>query len=210
MTRKLQAALITLTLLAPVSLLAQAAAAPASSTTKIGVIDFVAAVALSNEGQRDLSLLNTKFQPKQTELQGLSKEVDDLKKQLDAQGPSLNEEARATLVKNLETKQKSLQRSAEDAQADFSNQQNEIFKRIGGKVYATLDKFAKENNYAVIFDVSDQQSPVRWASDATNITKPIVDAYNASSGVPTPPKAAAAAPAAGAKPAATHPATKPN
>jgi len=197
MIRKHLAALTTLVLLAP-AVLAQtgatpaAPAAPSNGPTKVGIIDFVAAVALTNEGQRDLQALSAKFQPKQNELQALDKEVQDLKKQLDTQGPSLNEDARAALVKNMEAKQKALQRSMEDARNDFEAQQNEIFKRIGGKVYEALDKYAKENNYTVILDISDQQSPVRWASQGTIITSAVVTAYNASSGVPAPPKPATA------------------
>ena len=209
MKRKLQAAVTTLTLLASSALFAQAApATTAGNTSKIGIIDFVAAVALTNEGQRELSALNTKFQPKQTELQSMDKEVQDLKKQLDAQEGKLNDETKATMVKTIEQKQKTLQRTAEDAQNDFSGQQNEIFKRVGSKVYATLDKYAKENSYAVIFDISDQQSPVRWASEATNITKAVVDAYNATSGVPPMPKPAGTTAPAGIAPkaAATAPA----
>jgi len=200
MTRKFQAALFALVLAATGSSLAQAAAVTttAAGAPKIGVIDIQTAILATNEGQRDFGALQTKFQPKQTELQNMSKEVDDLKKQLDTQGDKLNEEARATMVKNLEVKQKSFQRTLEDAQNDFEGQKNEIMRNLGNKVYATLDKYAKENGFSLILDVSNQNTPVLWASQATNITKPIVDAYNVASGVPAP-----AVPAA--KPGSTLP-----
>lgn len=206
MTRKFQAVLFALVLTATGSALAQAAAATtaAAGPTKIGVIDIQTAILATNEGQRDFGALQTKFQPKQTELQTMSKEVDDLKKQLDTQGDKLNEEARATMVKNLEVKQKSFQRTLEDAQNDFEGQKNEIMRNLGNKVYATLDKYAKENGFSLVLDVSNQNTPVLWASQATNITKPIVDAYNATSGVPAP--AAPAKPANTTAPGAIKPA----
>jgi outer membrane protein len=42
-----------------------------------------------------------------------------------------------------------------------------------------LDKYAKNNGYAVILDVSNPQTPVLWAAQGTNITKDLVNAYNA-------------------------------
>jgi outer membrane protein len=71
-----------------------------------------------------------------------------------------------------------------------------------------LDKFAKQNGYALILDVSSQQSPVLWASETTNVTQEIVTAYNAQSGVAAPANAGGGpptAPSAG-RPAATRPA----
>ena len=60
----------------------------------------------------------------------------------------MNEEARATLVKSIETKQKSLQRSAEDAQNEFQAQQNEIAQRILQKMAPVIDKYAKSSGYS--------------------------------------------------------------
>ncbi len=116
----------------------------------------------------------------------------------------MNDDARGTLTKNIETKQKTLQREAEDAQGDFQNQQGEIANRIGGKLMEVLDKYAKQNGYMLILDVSAQQSPVLWAANQTDVTKDIVEAYNAQSGVAAP-----AAPAgASATPAAPRPQTQ--
>ena len=90
---------------------APAAAAPAATAapagpSKIGIINIQQAIALTNEGKRDIEGLEKKFDPKRQELQGLNKEVEDLKKQLDSQGSKLNEEARSNLVKSIESKQK--------------------------------------------------------------------------------------------------------
>jgi outer membrane protein len=175
--------------------------------TKIGIINIELAIIGSNEGQRDFSALQKRFEPKQNELQALNKEVEDLKKQLNTQGDKLNDDARANLVKNIEQKQKNLQRSAEDAQNDFQTQQKELANQIGRKLLVVLDKYAKDNSFAVILDVSSPQSPVLWAGVATDVTKQIVDAYNIQSGVPKPPPPA---PSAGTTGAARRPATAPS
>jgi outer membrane protein len=188
---------------------AAAPSTPAIGTVKIGIISMQQAILASNEGRRDFEALSKKFEPKQAELKGQNDEVENLKKQLNTQGDKLNEQARATLVKNIESKQKSLQRSLEDAQGDFQQQQNEILNRVGGKMLEVLDKYAKDNNFALILDVSNQNSPVLWAGASTDVTKAIVDQYNTVSGVPAPAGGAAARPATRPSIAPRTPAAKP-
>ena len=89
---------------------ATAAAAPAGGV-KVGIIDIQQAIIGTNEGGRDFEALQKKFEPKRNELASQNTEIDNLKKQLNTQGDKMNEEARATLVKSIETKQKSLQRA---------------------------------------------------------------------------------------------------
>ena len=195
---------------------AAATTAP-SGSVKVGIIDIQQAIVATNEGARDFEALQKKFEPRRSELQNLNTEVENLKKQLNTQGDKMNEEARATLVKSIETKQKSLQRSAEDAQNEFQAQQNEIAQRILQKMAPVIDKYAKSSGYSLLLDSSNPwpQGPLLWATASVDLTKTIVDAYNAQSGVAPPtakPAGAAATKPAGATPAATKPAasaTKP-
>ena len=192
---------------------AAAATAAKPMGTKVGTINIEQAIFASNEGQRDFLELSKKFEPKQTELKGKADEIDSLKKQLSAQQDKLNDESRDKLVKQVETKQKSFERSTQDAQEDFQNQQGEIGNRILTKMAPLIVKYAGESGFGVILDTSQQwpRGPVIWYSPAVDITQPIVEAYNTQSGVPAPaagtPTAKPTKPATtGAKPA---PATKP-
>jgi outer membrane protein len=214
----LPAALLTMTALAQTGNAVAAAAPPASAPTpspaasavgKIGIINIQQAIVATNEGQRDFGALQKKFEPKQNELNNLNKEIDDLKKELQTQGDKLNDEARANKVRNIETKQKSLQRQVEDAQGEFQGQQNEIANRIGSKMLDVLDKYAKQNGYSLILDVSNPQTPVLWAGPSIDLTKEMVDAYNAQSNVSPPTTAAAPSAARPAAPSAARPAAKP-
>ena len=193
------------------------AAAPAATTAaptgsvKVGIIDIQQAIIGTNEGARDFEALQKKFEPKRNELASQNTDIDNLKKQLNTQGDKMNEEARANLVKSIETKQKSLQRSAEDAQNDYQQQQNEIAQRILQKMAPVIDKFAKGNGYGLLFDSSNPwpQGPLLWATAGVDLTKTIVDAYNAQSGVAAPPKAAGATGASAKPPTAPPMGTKP-
>ena len=184
-----------------------AAAAVAKATgTKVGTINIEQAIFGSNEGRRDFEALAKKFEPKQNELKGLADEIDSLKKQLNAQQDKLNEESRDKLMKQIETKQKSFDRSTQDAQEDFQNQQGEIGNKILTKMAPLIVKYASENGYGMILDTSQQwpRGPVIWYGPAVDITQPIVETYNAQSGVPAP--AAGSTPTKPVKPATTKPA----
>jgi len=196
---------------------APSATAPASASgggTRVGTINIQEAIVATNEGQRDFEALNKKFEPKRNELKNLSDEVDSLKKQLNTQGDKMNEDSRSSLVKEIEQKQKSLTRSTEDAQNDYQSQQGEVAQRILKKMAPLLVKYAGDNGYGMILDTSNPwpNGPVLWAGASIDITKAVVDAYNAQSPVAAPlpatpkpsgavkPGGPAAKPAAPAKP----------
>jgi Skp family chaperone for outer membrane proteins len=165
-------------------------AAVTPPTTKIGVVNLQAAVAYTNEGQRDLTELQKKFEPTQTELKGANDEIETLKKQLEATKDKLSDDERAKRVQAIEAKQKALERKFEDYQNDFGAQQQEIFDRILKQLYPVLDDFAKKNAFSVVVDASGQASPILWAADSTNITQALIDAYNVKSGIAAPAKPA--------------------
>ena len=186
---------------------ANATAAP-SGPAKIAVVAFQVAVAQTNEGQRNFADLQRKYEPKRTQLKTLSDEVDNLTKQLQAQGDKLSDNERASRAKTIDDKKKQLDRSAEDAQNDFQNEMQELYNNLASMVYDVLAAYAQQHGYTLVLDVAQQQNPVLYANESTNITKAIIDAYNAKSGVPAPPQSGAAttpsAPAPAPKTPAAH------
>ncbi len=174
-----------------------APAAPAGPA-KIAVIAFQVAVAQTNEGQRNFADLQKKYEPKRTQLKGLSDEIDSLKKQLQAQADKLSDAERASKAKTIDDKEKQLQRSAEDAQNDFQQEMQELYNGLASKVYDVLANYAQQEGFTLVLDVAQQQNPVLFATESSNITKQVIDAYNLKSGVPAPPAqpAGASAPSA--------------
>jgi len=168
---------------------APAAAAPAGPA-KIAVIAFQVAVAQTNEGQRNFADLQKKYDPKRQQLKTLSDEVDNLTKQLQAQGDKLAPAEQQWRAKAIDDKKKQLQRDAEDAQNDFQAEMQELYNGLASKVYDVLAGYSQQHGYTLVLDVAQQQNPVLYASESTNITKQIIDAYNLKSGVPAPPPGA--------------------
>ena len=170
---------------------------PTGTGTKIGTINITEAILGCNEGQRDMDALSKKLEPKRNELKQQNDELEALQKQLQTQQDKLNEDARAALVKQIETKKKAFDRAVQDAQEDAQNQQRDLFQRILQKMgQPVIIKYAQDNGYSLIVDTSNNwpQSPVLWWAETGDITKAVIDIYNTQSGVPAPTAAKPAAP----------------
>lgn len=184
-----------------------AAAFAQAGAPKVGIVSIQDAITATNEGQKEAVALQSRFGARQNALKAQNDEILALQADLQAKGDKLNDEERANRVKAITDKQKVLQRNGEDFQAEVTQAEQEVVNRLGKKMLDILDKYAKDNGFTVVLDVSNPQSPVLWASQTTNITKELVDAYNAASGVPAQPKPAATG-GTSARPAAT-PAKRP-
>ncbi|HET6170796.1 MAG TPA: OmpH family outer membrane protein [Terracidiphilus sp.] len=189
---------------------AQVPSAPATASTapagpaKIAVIAFQVAVAQTNEGQRNFADLQKKYDPKRQQLKTLNDEIDTLTKQLQTQGDKLSDAERATRAKTIDDKKKQLQRDAEDAQNDMQGEMQEVYNALASKVYDVLNDYSKQHGYTLVLDIAQQQTPVLYASESTNITKAIIEAYNVKSGVPAPPPGAPEAPTPAPKAPGSH------
>jgi outer membrane protein len=179
------------------------AAAPAAPAppAKIAVIAFQAAVAQTNEFQRNLADLQKKFEPKRQQLKALSDEIDTLTKQLQTQGNTLSPAEQQSKANSIDTKKKQLDRDAQDAQTDYQQQMQDMFNGVASKVYDVLNAYAEQKGFTVVLDFGGQTTPVLYAAKSTNITQPVIDGYNTKSGVPAPPVEAPAPKPAGP---ATH------
>lgn len=201
------------------------AAAPAANTpppppqavpAKIALIAFEQAVFATNEGQKAVQDVQKKWEPKRAQIETLGQEVDTLKKQLQSAPATLSDEERASRLKAIDTKEKQLNRDAEDANNAYQAEVQEAYAKVARKVSATVQSYVAQNGYTLLLDVSNQQnSNVMWASQNPNIdiTLAVVNAYNTASGVAAPPPSApSAAPArprtAAPHTTAPHPATK--
>jgi outer membrane protein len=182
------------------------AAAPAGPA-KIAVVSYQLAVAQTNEGQRDFGDLQKKYAPKEAALKTLSDEIDGLTKQLQTQGATLSQAEQANKAKIIDEKKKQLDRDSEDARNDFQADIQEMYNALASKVYDVMSTYAEQQGFTLVLDISQQQTPVLFSANGTNITKQVIEAYNVKSGVPAPPPQPAGAPGSQATPKA--PATRP-
>jgi outer membrane protein len=202
---------------APVAAPAQQAptlAPPSAYPARIALIMFEQAVYATNEGQRSVGELQKKYQPKKDTIDALAKEIDSLKKQLQAAPATLSEEERTSRLKSIDTKEKQYQRDAEDASNAYQSDLQEALGKVAQKFDVVLRKYVSDNGYTLLLNAGDQQSPVMWvaANPNADITLAAIQAYNAASGVaaqlPSGPAAARRPTTTAPRPTASKPAAK--
>ncbi len=192
---------------APAAVAAAATLAPTAAPTKIAVIQIQAALAATKEGQKAAAEMETKMGPRKKDLDGKQAEIKDLQDRLQRGGNTLSDGAKEDLTRNIDLKTKSFNRQVEDAQAELEQEQQKVIGVLGQKMMAVIDKFAQQNGFAIVLDVSSQNTPVLYASNSVDITKEIIDLYDKTVFTATP--GAAAAPTRSAAPAAARPAAPP-
>jgi outer membrane protein len=199
------AALAAACLLSGVAVSAQGtASAGAAVTGKTGVINIRQAIASTAEGKQAGAELQSQFAARQNELEGLNKQINDLRQRLDTGKGKISDEEQARLTRQGELMARQLQRKQEEYQEDVNAAQGEVFDRVGRKMVDVLDRYARENGYVVILDSSAQNTPILFASTNIDVTPDIVRLYDGA----YPVKAGATTPKPAAKPAAP-PAQKP-
>ena len=166
----------------PVLALAATSLAQAQATGKVGVINIQSAIVTTKDGQKAASDLEAKSAPKRKTLEGKQTDINSMKDQLQKGQNALSETAKNELVRNIDVKTKSFNRDMEDAQAEFEQEQQKILQELGGRMMAVIDKYAKDNSYTLILDVSSPQTPVLFASNTIDITKDIIDLYDKNAG----------------------------
>jgi outer membrane protein len=191
---------------------APVAVAPQAVPAKVAVIAFEQAVISTNEGQRALAEIQKKYEPKKAAIDTQAAEVESLQKQNQALPATTSDEERAKRLKDIDTKQKALQRDAEDAQNAYQSDLQEAYGKVAQKVGATAVKYVQDNGFTILLNVGGQQqaSPVLWFDQSkSDVTQAVVNAYNVASGVTAPPPSAPAparrTPAAAPKPPAPKP-----
>lgn len=167
---------------------APAAVAPQAVPAKIALIAYEQVAAATNEGQRAIQEIQKKYAPQKTKIDSESAEVDSLKKQLQSAPSTLSDEERSSRLRTIDTKEKQLQRDAEDAQSAYNADLQDALGKVAQKLGPTVVKYVKDNGYTLLLDISGQQGgvSVMWAAPGTDISQAIIEAYNASSGVPAP------------------------
>jgi outer membrane protein len=176
------------------------AQAPATQPAlpNVVTVSFNAAVLQTAEAQRELGAMQTKFAPRQTQLKSLNDEIEELRKQLETTGDKLSDAERASRAQSLNTKEKQLQRDAEDLKNDSDSESQQLYQSVAQKVYAFLQSYAQQHGYAVVVERGSDSAPVVWYAAANlDITGELIKAYNAQSG--------SAAPASVSKPGAQRP-----
>lgn len=175
---------------------AAAGAYAQQGAAKVGVISVQGAIVGTKDGQKAAQQLDAKFGPRKKELDGRQSEVVQLQDQYSKGGALMSEEKRNQLARDIDEKKKRLERDMQDSQEELQGEQQRVLQGLGQRMMAVIEKYAKDNGYTMILDVSNPNTPVLYASSAIDITQDIVQLYDKSSTNGAPATTAPGTPAA--------------
>ena len=192
----------------PSLVLAFAALANAQATTptKVAIIHVQNAILSTKDGQKAAGDLQGTFAPKKSDLDKRQQDLAALQDQLKKGSATMSDEAKTKLMRDIDAGTTRLNRETQDAQADLDEAQGKLMQELGNKMMAIVEKYATQNAFALVLDVSNPQTPVLWAASSVDITNDIVKLYDqANPAGSTVAKPAAPAPS---RPMAPAPVTK--
>src|SRR5580704_9726824 len=201
------AALAAVSLLGTAATFAQAAPAAGSAaapTKSVAIINLRGAIGNTAEGKQASAELQSQFAPRSSEIDALTKQINDLQQKLQAGQGKLNQDEETRLTAEGQRLTQRLDRRRNDFQEDASAAQQDVLERIGRKMVEVLDRYARENGFSVVLDTSGQNSPILYASNQVDVTQDIIRLYDQAYPVKTGPGATTPATA---KPATPKPAT---
>ncbi len=174
--------------------------AETAAPSKVGIIHIQNALIQTKDGQKAAAELEAKFSPKRQEFEKKQQELSQMEAQYRQGANTMSEEAKQKLARDVDAKRKALQRDADDAQAELEQDQNRVLQQLGQKMMGVVNKYAKDNGYTLILDVSSPQTPVVYFANGIDITTDIIQAYDKANPAPAASASTSAAPAS-AKPA---------
>jgi outer membrane protein len=185
---------LTITMLAVAGLCPLLAAGQAAPAGKVAIINMQRAIVDCAEGKKAIADLQAKYQPAQEAINKLTQEVNALQDQIQRQATTLSQDEQERLSRKLQQKQTDLKRKTEDAQTDFTDDRQDIVRRIGNKMVQVIDQYAKQHGLDLVLESS---GGVYYAGDGADITDAVIKEYDTQ----FPAQAASSAAPAAKKPA---------
>jgi Skp family chaperone for outer membrane proteins len=174
--------------MAAVSASAQAPARPAGQTGgapggvvpagKVAIIDIAAFPARVTELKRKVEGLNTRFEPRYKELQGLRDQITSIENQ--AQQANLSPAQAQQLSERYEQLKRDYTRKSEDLQNEARKAYAAETEPLNRKLGEALRKFSADRGINLVIEVGGarQSGSIFYAAPGLNITDAFVDDYN--------------------------------
>ncbi len=147
-------------------------AATASAQVKVAIVNAQKALADSDELKKASASVETKYKPRQDELNKLQADLQSIEQQLSS--GKLNQQAAADLQLQGQRKQRDAQRISDDLQADFEKDRQDILGKASQKMQQVIAKLAEEKGVDVIIDASQ----TLYFKPTLDLTADAVAAYN--------------------------------
>lgn len=158
---------------------AQSPATPTSAAmapAKLAWISVDQAILTCDEGTKMYAEIQKFIEDKNGELDALRKDADNLKNQLNVQGPKLTDEARLDLEEKADAKDTALQRFQQDTQKEINGRRDRMTNYLGKRMLPVIEKVAKAKSLDAVLFYNAQRDA--YVNPSLNITEDVVKAYN--------------------------------
>ena len=144
----------------------------ASAQLKVGVVNVQKAMLDSEELKKISADMETKYKPKQAELDKLQADLNSIQAQL--QSNKLTPQAQSDLNVQGQRKQRDAQRLSDDLQQELERDRQEVLGKSSQKMQEVIKKLAEAGGYDLVVDVSQ----ALYFKPAMDITDQALAAYN--------------------------------
>ncbi len=130
---------------------------PEAIPAKIALVAFEQAVFATNEGQKAVQEVQKKYEPQKAKIDALSNEIDGLKKQLASLPATATAEDRASKQRVIDTKDKELQRQAEDAQQSYNAELQDAYGKVASEGFGDTEELCVAERF---YAAAGREQPV--------------------------------------------------
>jgi outer membrane protein len=151
----------------------------ADSPVKVGFVDMQAVIAQSKEGLAARNKVAAEAAEKQKEISAKEAEIKQMDAELQKQSPILSDAAKKEREEDVRRRLRDLKRLTEDFNRDLAKREAELVNDLLRDVTAVIRDYGKEKGYSLILERG--QGGVIYGSDPADVTKDILERYNARS-----------------------------
>ncbi len=180
------------------ALLAAPMFAQTTAPARVAVIDVQRVLTTSTAGKVAYDRLKKMQEDRIEKAKTMNDEIAKLDADINTKKLSLSEDKLTEMAKQLSDKKIAMQRYAQDADREVSEARDRALMELETKIKPVIDAIGKEMGLAVIFN--KYESGLVYASEAIDITDPVIQKFNAATGTASATPAAAPAAAAAKKP----------
>jgi Skp family chaperone for outer membrane proteins len=149
---------------------------------KVAIINTAAFRTGITEMKIKLDALNSEFEPKSKELQGIQDQLNNLKNQIQTQGATVQPAVRNQWQEQATEKEKELKRKSEDYDALAKKRLEEVSGPIYERIGKALEQYAQKRGIMMVIEAGAAQNAglIVFANEATDITTDFMKEYNGS------------------------------
>jgi Skp family chaperone for outer membrane proteins len=147
---------------------------------KIAIINTAAFRVGIGEFKTTLDALNKEFEPQYNELEGLQKQLQELKNKVEKEGPSVQPSVRDGWIEQGTQLEKTLKRKSEDYQSLFQRRGLEVVGPINDRINKFLDQYCQQRNIVMVLErqVAESSNLLVWMAPLAEITDDFMNEYN--------------------------------